>query len=314
MRDSDEGEMPAAVSFIQANTDGRLHDAREASVSPLDRGFLYGDAIYEVWRTYSGVVFAWEEHLARLNASAGALGLHLPWQADFIWSEVARTAMAFRGVTAFTGELYVRLQISRGGGAIGLDPALADEPRYVILVQRCPALSADQQAAGLRLAVAGGIRRNARETLDPAWKTGNYLNNVLGLREARSTGADEVALLNLRGEFTEASTSNLGFVRADTVYTPVLEAGILAGITRALIVGRIAAAAGLKVSEAVLRPDDMARMEEAFLMSTTRDITPVAAIDGTGFRVGTATATARLKTAFLDYARAESTRYPQRRI
>jgi branched-chain amino acid aminotransferase len=139
--------------------------------------------------------------------------------------------------------LYVRLQVSRGGGAIGLDPALADRPSYIMLVQPCPTLPADKLSAGLRVAVAGEIRRNARESLDPAWKTGNYLNNVLGLREARAAGADEVLMLNLRGEFTEASTSNLGFISGGTVYTPVLEAGILAGITRALVVQRIAAAA-----------------------------------------------------------------------
>lgn len=98
------------------------------------------------------------------------------------------------------------------------------------------------------------------------------------------------------------------------MYTPVLAAGILAGITRALVVERIAAAAGLQVKESVLRPEDTAVMDEAFLMSTTRDIVPVAALDRRNFRVGPATATARLKAAFVDYARAEAARHPQRRI
>jgi branched-chain amino acid aminotransferase len=306
--------MASVASFVQANTSGRLHGAHEPSVSPLDRGFLYGDAIYEVWRTYGGVVFAWPEHLARLEASARSLRLSLPWSHEFLWGEVARTAAAFRQQSGFEGELYVRLQISRGAGPIGLDPALADEPAYVILIQPCPTLAADKLAAGLRVAVAGGIRRNAREALDPAWKTGNYLNNVLGLAEARAAGADEVALLNLRGELTEASTSNLGFIREGTLYTPVLEAGILAGITRALAIGRIAPAAGLRVNETTLRPEDIAGMEEAFLMSTTRDIVPVAAMDGVRFRVGPTTLTARLKAAFVDYALAEAARYPQRRV
>ncbi len=305
--------MASAASYVQANTNGRLHGAHEPSVSPLDRGFLYGDAIYEVWRTYEGVVFAWEEHLARLAASARSLHLSLPWTHDFIWGEVARTAAAFRQDSGFKGELYVRLQISRGGGPIGLDPALADRPTYVILVQPCPLLAAEKLAAGLRVAVAGGIRRNARETLDPAWKTGNYLNNVLGLAEARAAGADEVALLNLRGELTEASTSNLGLIRDGTLCTPVLEAGILAGITRALVMGRIAPALGLRVNETTLRPEDLAGMEEAFLMSTTRDLVPVTLVDGLRFRVGPTTVTARLKAAFIDYARAEAARHPQRR-
>jgi branched-chain amino acid aminotransferase len=93
--------MASAVNYIQANTNGRLHDAREPAISPLDRGFLYGDAIYEVWRTYDRVIFAWEEHLARLEASGRSVGLGLPWTADFIWTEVARTAAAFRETTGF---------------------------------------------------------------------------------------------------------------------------------------------------------------------------------------------------------------------
>ena len=63
--------MPSA--YIQANTNGHLHPAQEPSISPLNRGYLYGDAIYEVWRTYGGVIFAWEEHWARVFRSARAL-------------------------------------------------------------------------------------------------------------------------------------------------------------------------------------------------------------------------------------------------
>ncbi len=70
-----------SVPYIQANTNGRLYDAREPAISPLNRGFLYGDAIYEVWRTYHGVIFAWEEHWARLERSAAALYLTLPFTA-----------------------------------------------------------------------------------------------------------------------------------------------------------------------------------------------------------------------------------------
>jgi branched-chain amino acid aminotransferase len=93
-----------------------------------------------------------------------------------------------------------------------------------------------------------------------------------------------------------------------------LEAGILAGITRALVVGRVAQAAGLAVCETVLRPADAPRMSEAFLMSTTRDITPVAELGGRRFAIGPATATARLKAAFLQHAASEAARHPERRL
>jgi len=291
------------MPYIQANTNGRLHPATEPSLAPLNRGFLYGDAIYEVWRTYHGVIFAWEEHWARLRASAAALHLELPRTPAQILAEIRRTAAAYRAA-APAGDLYLRLQITRGGGPIGLDVALADRPDFVILAQACPRLTADQARAGLRLSVATSLRRNPAAALDPAWKTGNYLNNLLGLREARARGADEVVLLNLAGEVTEAAVSNVGFVRGGVFVTPPRSAGILGGITRGLVLAGIAAAAGVAAREENVRPEDFGGMDECLLLSTTKDIVPVAAIDGAAFRVGPDTVTARIKAAFADYARA----------
>src|SRR5271170_5390940 len=95
--------------FIQANTNGRLHPATEPSISPLNRGFLYGDAIYEVWRTYAGVLFAWDEHWRRLLASARALHLELSFTADQILVEIRRTVAAHRSACGYEGEAYIRL-------------------------------------------------------------------------------------------------------------------------------------------------------------------------------------------------------------
>jgi len=292
-----------SLPYIQANTNGHLHPASEPSIAPLNRGFLYGDAIYEVWRTYGGAIFAWEEHYARLERSAAAVHLTLPWSRGDILAEIKRTGAAYRAATAYGGELYLRLQVTRGGGSIGLDVALADRADFVILVQPCPACAPEVGHRGLRLAVATQLRRNPIESLSPAWKTGNYLNNILGLREARARGADDVLMLNLRGEATEAATSNIAFVRGGTVFTPGLAAGILGGITRALVIERLAPSAGVPVVEAALAPADFARMQECFLMATTKGITPVAAIDDTQFRVGEDTVTTRLQAALAEYAR-----------
>jgi branched-chain amino acid aminotransferase len=81
--------------FIQANTNGRLHSAHEASLTPLNRGYLYGDAIHEVWRTCHGVVFAWEEHWQRLERSATALYMALPLSPAQLVDEIKRTVAAF---------------------------------------------------------------------------------------------------------------------------------------------------------------------------------------------------------------------------
>jgi branched-subunit amino acid aminotransferase/4-amino-4-deoxychorismate lyase len=295
-----------SAPYIQANTNGRLHDAREPAISPLNRGFLYGDAIYEVWRTYHGVVFAWEEHWRRLERSAAALYLALPFSPEQALVEIKRTVAAFHDAAGARPEVYIRLQITRGDGRIGLDPALADRPDFTLLVQANPAWTPAQLAQGLRLSLATGLRRNPIASLSPAWKTGNYLNNILCLREARSRGADEVVIINLAGEVTEAAVSNIAFVRAGEIITPPMEAGILGGITRQLLLEKIAPAAGVPVRETAVRPDDFVRMDECFLLSTTKDISAVATIDAVRFKIGDETTTMRLKRAFADYARSHA--------
>jgi branched-chain amino acid aminotransferase len=302
------------LPFIQANTNGRLHAADEPSIAPLNRGFLYGDAIYEVWRTQAGVIFTWEEHWARLERSARALYLELPLPAGQMLEEIRTTAAAYRAHTACSGELYIRLQVTRGGGPIGLDTALADRPDFVLLVQPCPTVAAEKLRDGLQLSLATALRRNPVDALSPAWKTGNYLNNILCLREARARGADEVVILNQSGDVTEAAVSNIAFVRDGVVLTPPLSAGILGGITRDLVVHTIAPAAGVVVREEPVRPADFAGMQECFLLSTTKDVGPVAAIDESKFSVGETTVTARLKAAFADYARRYATDHAAWRV
>jgi branched-chain amino acid aminotransferase len=297
--------------YIQANTDGRLHPADEPSISPLNRGFLYGDAIYEVWRTYDGVIFAWEEHWKRLRASARALHMDLAVGPAEMLPEIRRTVSAYRARVPGPGELYIRLQVTRGAGAIGLDIALAEGPGFVLLVQPCPAISPEKMRTGLRLSMATSLRRNPIESLDPAWKTGNYLNNLLCLREARARGADDVVMLNLAGEVTESAVSNIAFATGGRFVTPPLSAGILGGITRSLLLGGFAAAAGIEGSQETVRPADLRSMDECFLLSTTKDIVPVGAIDDVAFRTGPDSVASRLKAAFAGAAKAYAAAHPE---
>src|SRR5687768_5514952 len=156
--------VPMSAPFIQANTNGRLHAATEPSLTPLNRGFLYGDAIYEVWRSCHGTVFAWHEHFDRLQNSARALHFDLPWTRDQLWPEVTRTVAAFRVATAYQDDVYIRLQVWRGAGPIGLDVALADHAEFVLLVQPCPMLSPDALRRGVKLSLAMTLRRNPIES------------------------------------------------------------------------------------------------------------------------------------------------------
>ena len=308
--------LPALMphDYIQANTNGRLHAAHEPSIAPLNRGFLYGDAIYEVWRTYHGVIFAWEEHWERLENSAQALSLVLPLSRERLLEEIRRTVAEFTIHHGGQGEVYVRVQVTRGGGPIGLDPALADHADYVLLVQTNKDFPVAKVQAGLRLSLARELRRNDRRTIDPAWKTGNYLNNLLCLREAKSRGADEVVMTNLADEITEAAVSNIHFVRDGVVLTPGLGSGLLAGVTRRVLIETVAPAAGIPVREVTLRPADLPDMQECFLTSTTKDLTPVAAIDAHRFQGGPDSVAMRLKAAFADHARAYAAAHPELKV
>lgn len=300
--------------YIQANTNGRLHSAAEPSVSPLNRGYLYGDAIYEVWRTYGRVIFGWHEHWSRLIGSAQALHMALPLDQSRLLAEIRRTVAAYEEASPYRGDLYIRLQVTRGAGRIGLDVALADAPDFVLLVQPVPVLSEAWLENGQTLSIATGIRRNPVWALNPAWKTGNYLNNLLCLREAKSRGADEVLILNEAGEITEAAVCNLAFVRDGELITPPLSAGILAGITRGLVLDKIAALAGVTARELPVWPEDLPHIQECCLLSTTKDLQPVGRIDAMTFRTGANTVTRRIKAAFADYAADHTRRHPELKV
>lgn len=301
-------------AYIQANTDGRLHAADEPSISPLNRGFLYGDAIYEVWRTYGGVVFAWDEHWRRLERSAVALHMGTLFTRTQIWEEMRKTVAAYRAKVTANHEVYIRLQVTRGAGAIGLDVALADAPGFVLLVQENKLFSAEKFGAGLKLSIARDLKRNPADALNPAWKTGNYLNNILCLREARARGADEVVIVNQSDEITEAAVSNIAFVRDGVVITPPHSAGILGGITRDILITKAAPAAGITVREERILPGDLAGMQECFLLSSTKDITPVSEVDQYKFPLGTDSVTLRLKKAFADYVTSYGKSHPEQKL
>lgn len=280
------------------NVDGSITGLADARVPVMDRGFLFGDSVYEVARTRRGVPFAWPEHMERLQASAEALGLPVqPPQAELA-QRVAATLAAARA-DGDVGEAYVRVIVTRGtGSAPNIDMASAPGPsRCVLIVRAAPPLP----TRGARLAIVDRLRVD-RRALDPAIKSGNYLNNVMGLMEARRAGADDCAFMNGAGEVTEASTSNLFVVCEGEVRTPPLRAGILAGITRRLIL-EVCAREGIPAVERTLTADDLRGADEVFLSSTLRDIWPVTALDGHELgQPGSGSVVTRLAAAFEAYS------------
>jgi branched-chain amino acid aminotransferase len=261
------------------NLDGSILPEHEARIPVLDRGFLFGDSIYEVVRTVGDVPFAWPEHWARLVRSAAAIRLQLDLDEVAIARRIAATLAA-----AGHGDSYVRLVVTRGAGeAPNIDLVYATgTPCWLVMVR--PMVPISGKAA--KLALIERLRVD-RKALDPATKSGNYLNSVLGLAEAKATGATDCVMLNHDGHVTEASTSNL-FVRLDGVWcTPPLDAGILAGVTRGLLLDFLPRC-GERVAERHLGRADLLRAEEMFLSSTLRDIGPVTHLDGRALHGGAA--------------------------
>ena len=146
----------------------------------------------------------------------------------------------------------------------------------MIIVRPLAAPPEEQYARGLQMAIAR-TRRNPPQALDPALKTGNYLNNILALREAHQAGADDAILLDLRGRVTEGTTSNVFFVQHGVLVTPPLELGMLEGVTRGLFI-EIARAEGLLLREEPHGPEALGAADEVFMTSTLREAMPVTSL------------------------------------
>jgi branched-chain amino acid aminotransferase len=268
------------------NLDGRLVPPEEAVVSVFDRGFLYGDSVYEVVRTYRRRPFELERHLARLRRSALRLALELPWDETRCRAEVSRTLEAAfdddgadpEAAAWNVGERSIRIVMTRGSGELGLDPALAEDPRAIVMVTplKGPPAASYRDGAACRIV---GLRHDAPEAVDTTAKTGAHLANVLALGEARRGGAHEALLLDRDGRVTEGASSNVFAVRGGRLETPPLAVGILEGVTRAIVI-ELARSAGIEVRERSLRPSDLGGAEELFITSTAREVLPVTLLDG----------------------------------
>lgn len=244
------------------------HIAETAQISVLDRGFLYGDSVYEVIRTFRGRHFGLKEHLARLRQSANYLYMTVPWTDAEIQVEVEKTL-----TQASWLESYIRVVVTRGTeSVITLQPSAKLQPNLLIVVSEI-ALDPVLSETGQHLVIPKRIRNN-KKALDPAAKTGNYLNNILALLEAQQMGADDALLLNAEGEITEATTSNFWMVKENVILTSPTEVGILQGITRTFIF-QILEQHNIPYQEKVLVPADLDSAQEAFLSSSVRLLMPV---------------------------------------
>jgi branched-chain amino acid aminotransferase len=253
--------------------DGVCVAAHEARVSVLDRGFLFGDGVFEVLRAYEGSPFALDEHLDRLRRSLEGLAIVPTFDLVALRGEVrlALETLALR-------DAYVRVMVSRGQGALHLDPRRATGPTTRVVIaaplQPLPASLYEGVALG-----SARVDRPTDHTPAAGAKISAYTANLLALQIAQARGAYEAAFVREDGAITEGHSSNLFVVRSGVLETPPLSSGILAGITRGLVLDE-ARAEGLVVRERLLFARDFETADESFLTSSLREVVPVISLDG----------------------------------
>lgn len=276
--------------------DGRVVPAGEARVPVTDHGLLYGDGLFEGIRVYGGRVFRLDDHLARFAAGARALALELPGGVGRVREIVLETVRAHG-----TSEAYVRLVVTRGEGALGVDPTTCGEPRLFCLVDQVGIYPAEKLASGIDL-VTSSLRRPPPDVLDPRVKSLNYLNNVLAKLEARQRGADEALLLNAAGLVAEAAVANVFAWREAELLTPPASDGALEGITRRTVL-ELAGGLGLSAREKSLGRFDLFAADEVFLTGSGAGLVPVRSLDARPIGPGLpGPVFAKLRAAFLDAA------------
>jgi len=286
--------------------DGQFYPKDKARISVFDHGFLYGDGVFEGIRAYSGRVFKLDEHLVRLYESAKSLMLAIPLSFDEMRQAVLETVRR-NGLR----DAYIRLVVSRGPGDLGLDPRKCPRPCVVIIADTINLYPAALYEKGLRV-VTVATRRNHNEALSPRIKSLNYLNSILAKIEANHLGYPEVLLLNAEGYITEGTGDNVFIYRRGTLITPPNTAGILEGITRAVIL-ELARDMGIPTAETHFTRHDLYTADECFLTGTAAEAIPVVEADGRVIGTGRPGAvTGRLIEAFRAKARSEGAEvYPE---
>jgi branched-chain amino acid aminotransferase len=278
---------------------GSLSPRSQAVISPFDHGFLYGFGLFETVRAYSGILFRLDRHIARLFRGAAIIGLSSNLTAGQLQEACYHV---LRGNSLQDARL--RITMSAGEGEATPQPPDSAPTTFITAGQYIP----DQalHVGGAR-AVFSALRRSNR-SLPARLKTTSYLDNLIARREARAKGADEALFLNEQGRLCEGSTSNIFVVSGETLITPSLHSGTLAGITREAVI-EVARAENLEVAEKEVSPEELAAADEAFLTSSLIELLPLVEVEGKPIGAGRpGPLTQRLSEAYAALVKAEMDR------
>lgn len=264
---------------MEVYIDGKFYPKAEAKISVFDHGFLYGDGIFEGIRLYQGCVFRLEEHLERLEMSAKALCLNMPWTrqeiSDIICESCRRNKLT---------DGYIRLVVSRGYGDLGLSPKNCPKPSIICIADSIKLYPEELYTTGMKI-ITAPTRRVSPAALPPMIKSLNYLNNILAKMEAQQHGFHECLMLNEQGYVSECTGDNVFLIHKGRLITPASHAGALVGITRQVAI-EIAHTLNMPVVETNITRYDVWNADECFLTGTAAEVIPVIEVDarviGTG--------------------------------
>jgi branched-chain amino acid aminotransferase len=233
---------------------------------------LYGDGVFEGMRSYGGKVFRLKQHLDRLWASAKAIWLKIPITQDEMAKAVNDTL-----ATNNIKDGYIRLVVSRGAGALGLDPNKCSDPQVIVIADHIQLYPKEMYQNGLEIVTASTIR-NHSAALSPRIKSLNYLNNIMAKIEGLQAGCVEALMLNAKGEVAECTGDNIFIVKKGVLLTPPIDAGILEGITREAVI-ELAQEMKIPVDETPFVRHDIFIADECFLTGSAAEVIPVVKLD-----------------------------------
>lgn len=244
----------------------------QVSISPLDRGFLFADSVYEVIPVYDGETFGGEGHVKRLLRSMAEIQLRHPW-AQGQWLDMFRELVARNG----GGDCAIYLQVTRGVMA-KRDHAIPAEYTPTVFAMVTPIA----EPMGANVESATGIK--AITVSDIRWarcdiKSTALLANVLMKQQAMDQGGDDVILLREDGMLSESAAANVFIVRGEQLLTPPEGDEILSGITRRIIID-MANEQNVAIAECHLNRSDLEQADEIWVTSSTRELVPVVDLNG----------------------------------
>ena len=245
----------------------------EAKISPMDRGFLFGDGIYEVIPSYNGKLVGFGPHIARMQEGMSLIGIKLDWS-ESKWREIVEQLIEKNG----SANLGIYLHVSRGTDSKRFHAYPEDvEPTVYAFAFEIPEANVADKA------LAKTYKVNSTEDL--RWKRCHIkstalLGNVMHFQHGFADGCNETLLFNSNNELTEASACNAYIVKDGVIATPPLDNQILPGITRLILLDILAKDGSLKVEERIVTMDEVENADEIWLTSSSKEIAPVVEFNG----------------------------------